>query len=68
MFSLIIASVIHLILVHLFVKVFNWGFFGICIATSIMFVNRFIACVVQIEFTPSLKNVYGVKLFSQEST
>lgn len=62
------ASIFHMILVYLFINVMEWGFTGICIATSLQFVMRQIICLIQINTTPCLKNTYGVKLFSREST
>lgn len=46
---------------------FDWGFTGVCIATSLSFVVRFIVVQIQIEISPGLKNVYGVRLFSNET-
>jgi MATE family multidrug resistance protein len=62
------ASVFHFICVYLFINVMEWGFTGICVATSLQFVIRQVICVIQINTTPALKNTYGVKLFSREST
>jgi len=40
---MIVSSVIHILLVLLFTSL-DFGFTGICIATSLMFVSRF--CIV----------------------
>jgi Na+-driven multidrug efflux pump len=62
-----ISSLIHLLLVFLFVHMLDMGFLGICIATCLMFVSRLIIVVIQIETIGALKNNYGVELFSEES-
>lgn len=64
-----IASFFHLGLVLLFLNVLDWGFTGVCIASSLQFVVRFIVAIAQVDYlVPGLKNVYGVKLFSKETT
>ena len=67
MLSIMGASIIHLLLVWLFVSVLGLGFLGVCLCTCLMFINRFLIALVQIELNPALKNVYDVKLFSAES-
>jgi uncharacterized protein (DUF697 family) len=62
------STVVHMFLVILFVKVLDYGFLGICWATSLMFLSRFIIVTVQIEMTAGLNNIYGLLLFSKEST
>ncbi len=56
-----------MLLVILFLDVMDLGFTGVCIATSLMFVVRFLISIFSIERIDVLKNTYGVKLFSEES-
>jgi len=44
------------------------GFTGICIATNLVFVTRFLVVYFLIEKIPSMKNIYDVVLFSKETT
>lgn len=52
----------------LFLNVMNLGFTGLCIATNLVFVSRFLVVYFLIEKTQSLKNIYDVVLFSKETT
>lgn len=63
-----VSSGVHLLLVLLMVQYWQMGFLGICIATNLMFMVRFCIVLVQIETIAELKNIYGVKLFSKETT
>jgi len=54
--------------VALFVHVFDWGFKGVALATSILFVVRFLIVIYQVETNEGLKNIDGVVLFSKETT
>lgn len=67
MICLMTSSAIHIGLTLLFVNVFELGFLGVCIATSMMFVSRFLIVLIQIETNPKLKNIYDVKFFSKET-
>lgn len=67
MLSIMGASLLHILLVWLFVSVLGLGFLGVCICTCLMFINRYLLGLAQIELTPALKNVHNVKLFSNES-
>ena len=62
-----IGSLAHLSLVQLFVNGFDWGFTGVCVATSLGFAVRFLVVTIQVEYSPGLKNVYGVRFFSHET-
>lgn len=63
-----ISAVPHLVLVMLFVHIFDWGFTGVAVATSILFVFRFAIVLYQIETKEQLKNTHNVILFSKETT
>lgn len=55
-------------LVLFFVDLLDIGFTGICISTSLMWIARFLVVHFMLESNPNLKNIYGVVLFSKEST
>lgn len=62
------ASLIHFCCIMLFVNVFGWGFYGVCIATLIQFLSRFVISTIVYMNVPRLKNTTDAKLFSREST
>lgn len=62
-----VSAVAHLLMVILFVDVFNWGFTGICVATSLQFVIRWAIIRLYCSKHPVLGADTGARLFSQES-
>ena len=67
-----LSSLTHLVLTLLFTQVFDWGFTGICVATSLQFATRFFIAVTLINKLPVLKRAAAshapVHLFSLETT
>ena len=61
------GSIVHLILVYLFVVVGGWGWTGICLATSLSLVARFGAAWLYAISRDEYKAVTDVHLFSKES-
>lgn len=63
------GSVVHVLLVLLFVNTFGWGFTGICWASSIHFLARWVFSYVQINYIwTDLRDKQGTSIFSKEST
>ena len=63
-----IGSGVHFLLVLFFSDFLDLGFTGICFATSLMWIARFLVVVFLIEKNSNLQNTHGVVLFSKEST
>jgi MATE family multidrug resistance protein len=63
------GSLVHILLVLLFVNTFGWGFTGICWATSIHFSAQWIFSYVQINYIwVDLRDKHGTSVFAKEST
>ena len=64
-----VADVVHVIFAYLFCFVLEWGFSGICWATLIHFVARFVMSHALINVIDSLKNKNpDIRLFSKQTT
>jgi len=68
MFVQAIASLVHIILISIFVGVLDMGWNGVCLATSLQFLSRFIIAQVYLQFIQPYKDSNDVKLFSRESS
>lgn len=66
--ALSLSSLLHILLVLIFIKWLDLGYTGVCIATLLMFIARFGITLLHTERAIALKNIYGVSLFSKEST
>ena len=62
-----IASIFHLIMVYVFIEVYDWGFEGIAIATSIHLFIRFLASQAYLLTVTELQAVKDVSFFSSET-
>lgn len=66
--STISSAVVHLACVYLFYYVFDWGFFGICLATNFHFLTRFLVLYVLVFKRGYFEVFDDVVLFSEQTT
>jgi len=67
LYILCAGSLSHLLMTFLFVNVFDWGFTGICIATSLQFVMRFVSAYLVLILHPAFKETRDVEVFTRET-
>jgi len=67
MYSTISSACIHVGLVYVFYYIYEMGFFGICLATSLHFCARFFINVTLSEFSGAFQKYPEAKLFSSRS-
>ncbi len=67
LYCYMVGTLAHFCCIQLFVNGLDWGFTGVCIATSIGYAVRFLVVYILVEFSPGLKNIYGVRFFSHET-
>ena len=65
--SNLIAAICHLIMVYYFINVLDWGFDGVAIATSILFVIRFLVGQAYLCTVKPLQEVHDVSFCSKET-
>ena len=63
--STIVGAFVHIAFVYMFYSVFKMGFFGVCLATAIMFLTRFSMNFGQVYFSKDKFPVFDdIVLFS----
>ena len=63
----VVSTILHVIMVY-FIYLFDWGWEGICIATSLQFVIRYFVSIAYLTRIKELKDVTDVRFFSKETT
>ena len=60
------GSAAHILMIYIFVSVLDWGFTGVCLATSLQFMVRFLIAII-LTSRGKMENIYKVSIFSHET-
>ena len=60
------GSAAYLFMIYIFVSVLDYGFTGVCLATSLMFMVRFLIAII-LTSRGKMENIYKVSIFSHET-